>query len=160
MFHFMLGPMSCCCDTAEQLLEISAAIVAKKPEQIDEPVWFGDAGNALDMLLAKKGLTKHGRQNPKLVENALKEVRDELKAKTKQRRWTVSCALIKDENKDDGPVNHPQPKRDLSKLPVLNGPVTWATTHKWAKKLGRTDITNLRSDLYQKQQAAKSAKKK
>jgi hypothetical protein len=150
--------MECCCDTAEQLLEISAAIVAKKPEQIDNPVWIGDAGNTLDMILARKGLTKYGRKDPKLVENALKEVRKELKTRAKQRTWTVSCALS--DNKDDGPVNHPQPKRDLSKLPVLNGPVTWATTHKWAKKLGRTDITNLRSDLYQKQQAAKAEKAK
>jgi hypothetical protein len=156
--------MHCSCDTAEQLLEISAAIVAKKPEGIHS-VWIGNAGDKLNALIAERADldnpanrfvetmtsdigTKRRKAMAKLVSSKqrLRELREELKTASdksiKNQKWTVT-------------IDPPE-----SDLPVLNGGITWTVAKKWGKKLGRTDIRQLRSDLYQRQQTAKSALKK
>lgn len=40
-------------------------------------------------------------------------------------------------------------------VPYVKGPITWDVARKHAKKLGRTDVRQLRSDLKQRQKAGK-----
>jgi hypothetical protein len=42
-----------------------------------------------------------------------------------------------------------------SDLPYVDGPITWDVAHKFAKKLKRTDIAQLRSDLTTRKQLPK-----
>jgi len=44
----------------------------------------------------------------------------------------------------------------VADLPLVDGPITWAVTNKFAKKLKRTDKAQLRSDLKTRQEATES----
>jgi len=48
-----------------------------------------------------------------------------------------------------------KPTTEIKDLPYIKGGVTWAVAHLWAKRLKRTDINQLRCDLYARKQLGK-----
>jgi hypothetical protein len=40
---------------------------------------------------------------------------------------------------------------EIKKLPLIDGPITWDVAHKMKKKLGASNLTQLRSDLFARQ---------
>ena len=178
MFHFTLNGAKCGCDTLE---ELKAAVpgpngapfgVAVKVFGV-RPEWLGSAGDELSKLLAERekadkkgGKQSDGRKNVQIVTALLENLGEKTphveamvsdnKARLKERAAKAVATKAAKKRKARYLVNLAKTPQELKDLPVVRGGVTWAATHRIAKKLGRDDFAQLRSDLAQKKKLAAS----
>jgi hypothetical protein len=164
MYHFKLNGVECSCETAIELVVATSIdrvelgqhhpLGCSKPKKTEdswicETSWEGDAGDKLNELIEKKkgvratsnrkghGVIKLSKGNSSIPHSEMEEFHD-LKsdqAKCKHTLEPSHCSVIE-------------------KLPYVES-ATWAITKKIAKKLGRTDILQLRTDLYYRKKMGK-----
>jgi hypothetical protein len=132
MYYFTLSGVSCSCDALEEL----QAVFAQGEREFGAVAWIGDEGDKLNVLLKKK--TKPIKLISKM-EISEKEARAAKKPAKREARYIFITRT-------------PQ---ELKDLPFIKDGITWAVAHKWAKKLGRDDIAQLRSDLTQRKKLPK-----
>jgi hypothetical protein len=152
MYHFTLNGVTCGCDTIDELQAACKVPGVNIPKSYVVSVglsdWQGDAGDKLDDLLKKRG-KKIGKST--FIESmhstcddpkSAVEVKQHRRRKPKVRRASDGRKITK--------WCVERTAEELKDLPLLKGAITWAVAHKWAKKLGRDDIGQLRSDLSQR----------
>jgi hypothetical protein len=77
------------------------------------------------------------------VKAALKEVADKKVAAKKGKK---KAAYL---------INLTKTPQELKDIPYVRGAVTWSVAHRYAKKLGRDDVAQVRSDLAQRKKLPK-----
>ncbi len=136
MYYFTMNGVTCSCDALGELraaVTITAAseAAAKKPADVrgfivskelkPQDTWFSWMGDNGEKL----SVSLQAREEA-LRKEALEKV---VKKKQKKRRCHT----------------------EVKELPLIDGPITWDVTRKMAKKLGTTNLTRLRSDLFARQ---------
>ena len=140
MYHFRLNGVVCQCDTLGEL----RAACTEKPIGVEvdmkvrglEPEWFGDAGDKLNQLLKDKE-TSAAADTVAVAAHKRRRRKGSRKIAAKIDRKHRGIPRIVEKSADD-----------LASLPLIKGGVTWVATKKVAKKLGRIDYRQLRSELF------------
>ena len=126
MYYFKARGIECSCDTADELLS-----VLDKQMSDSNPSPFDKITQRIRVEVV----------DPSAGSEVEKPVAEKPKSRRKHRRKTAK------------PVNvDPNAIKDL---PYLEGGLDWNVTKKMAKKLKRTDLMQLRSDLFQRQKLGK-----
>jgi len=134
MYYFRLNGVECKCDELSELMAVVQNENVKAEQVPDFVAWIGTAGDELNALLEKK------LEKPSVMRL---EQRAALAAKKLKDRK-------KEERKKSGFTPIERTPQELKDLPYVKTGVTWAVAKRIAKKLGRDDIAQVRSDLAQR----------
>lgn len=149
MYRFNLNGVECSCETAAELVAATLIDRIEGNSKSDKDVWVasqewvGDAGDKLNKLFErKKGirsvvkLSKGGNSSvPRSEMQEFQQIKEEQLNKCKHALTPSHCSVIEN-------------------LPYVEH-ATWAATKKIAKKIGRTDILQLRTDLHARKKMGK-----
>lgn len=127
MYYFRLNGVECKCDKLSELLAVVQDKNVEAEQVPDFVAWVGTAGDELNAILERH--VSKGKK-PQKAKTAKKAV-----PKAKKTRGFK-------------PVN--RTPEELQDLPVVKGGITWAVAKKWAKKLKRDDVAQVRSELAQR----------
>jgi len=128
VYHFKLNGVECKCDSLGELLAVVQDKNVEAEPVPDFVAWVGTAGDELNAILERH--VSKGKKPQKATKKAQKATK-----KAQKRPGFVPIKRTPEELKD---------------LPVVKGGVTWAVAKKWAKKMKRDDVAQVRSDLAQR----------
>jgi len=162
MYYFTLNGGRCACDT---LAELQAVTSGKDDKEIDigslpkggkrtYMTWIGSAGDDLNKLKERSGRGLEVMQS-NYVPSQKRGRRGAVKRLSAIVDGIASGPKVSRRKKKRAPSSNPvktdRPVAEIKRLPLVKGPITWAVTDRYAKKLKRDDVAQLRSDLRQRQ---------
>ena len=134
MYYFQLNGVECKCDSLGELLSVVQDKNVETEPTPDFVAWIGTAGEELNAILERQKGKK-----PQKARRVAKKAKKAPKVAKKTRGFK--------------PIN--RTPEELQDLPVVKGGITWAVAKKWAKKLKRDDVAQVRSELAQRKKLPK-----
>lgn len=169
MYHFMLHGLTCHCDSAVELRTVSEMLAKERAMEQSAAPKDGVKRAPIRIIAEIAGQlgkpmewwTSEAEGPLKKVKSALESIANEKAAELvkkkgqKAAKKAVATKKAKKKREARYSVNLSKTPQELKDIPYVKGGITWAVANRIAKKLGRDDIAQMRSDLAQRKKLPK-----